>query len=135
MMYCEHCNLDLFGGSRCHSCGDYIIPKPKDEGPKVAYISSDVIMRRKKRIRTEKGQTLPGRIIRLAMEIAIFCALFFFASLLISHTANWLTLEMSMEPEKHIDPIDLSSNVFKYFKYVGFVVVTVLTIKFRFKLE
>lgn len=133
MMYCEHCDVELFGGSRCHICGGLLVPKV-EEGPKVVHISSDAIMGRKKSLRSDTAQSLAGRLFRLTVEIALFCVIFYFVTLLIAHTINWISAEMAYEPAEEPDVIDVSSNAFKYFHYIGLVVVTLLTIRFRFQL-
>jgi len=133
MMYCEHCDAELFGGSRCHTCGGLLMPKVK-EGPRVVHISSDAIMGRKKSLRSDTAQSLAGRLFRLTVEVALFCVIFYFVTLLIAHTINWISAEMAYEPAEEPDAIDVSSNAFKYFRYIGLVVVALLTIRFRFQL-
>ena len=134
MMYCERCDIDVFGGSVCHECGGTLIPKIEDKAPKVVHISSEVIMGKKKTISVDAAQSLGGRLFRLAAEILLFCAIFYFLSLGVAHTINWLSREMAMNPETEPDAINIASNAFKYFYYIGLVVVALLTIKFRFQL-
>lgn len=129
MMYCEYCDAELFGGSICHVCGGPLVPKIRDEGPKVVHVSSDLIMGPKKRISVDTAQSLPGRLFRLVLEIAIFCVLFYFVSLAIVITMNWLGSEMADAEGR----IDTSGKGFRMFTYIGAVVVALLTIKFRFQ--
>lgn len=133
MMYCENCEVDIFGGSICHFCGNILVKKTKNETPKVVHVSSQAIMGRKKSLRVDSAQSLGGRIFRLILEIALFCFLFYFISLAIAHTINWITSEMAMNPESEPDAINIQGNGFKYFRYAGLAIVTILTIMFRFQ--
>ena len=133
MMYCEDCKTDLFGGSVCHHCGGPLVPKIVEKGPKVAHISSDVIMGKKKRLTVDSAQSLSGRLFRLVLEILLFCFLFWVISYLVAGTINWLSKEMSMEPETAPNAIDIAGNAFKYFRYIGMVVVALITIRMRFQ--
>ena len=133
MMYCEHCEIEIFGGSICHFCGNMLIKKSKEEGPKVVHVSSQAIMGKKKSLRIDSAQSIGGRLVRLVLEIALFCVLFYFISFAVAHTINWITREMAMDPDKEPQAIEIAGNAFKYFRYVGLAIVTLLTIIFRFQ--
>ena len=133
MMYCENCNVDLFGGSLCHHCGGYLIPKVVDKGQKVAHITSDALMGAKSRLTVDSAQSLAGRMFRVVIEVVLFCAIFWGLSYIIVGGINWLSREMSMNPDTAPAAIEIAGDPFKYFRYFGMLVVAILTIRFRFQ--
>ena len=133
MMYCENCATELFGGSICHFCGNELIPRVKEEAPKVAHVSSEAIMGKKKSLRVDSAQSMGGRLFRLILEMALFCVLFYFISVAVAHTINWISAEMAMHPETEPDAIEIQGTAFKYFRYIGLVIVVILTMMFRFQ--
>ncbi len=133
MMYCEKCKISIFGGSICHVCGSRLVKKVEEEGGKTAKVTSELIMGKRKRLKSELAQSLAGRIFRLVVEMILFCAIFIGVTYGLIRILNWLSTEMSEEPEEAIGLIDLSSAALRYFWYVGCVIVVILTYKFRFK--
>ena len=133
MMYCDNCKTEIFGGGICHYCGGALIPKEKEKTQKVVHITSESIMGRKKSLVVDTAQSMSGRLFRLLLEIALFCVLFYFISLAGAYTINWISREMAMNPETTPDAIDIAGNTFKYFRYVGLGIVTVITIWLRFQ--
>ncbi len=133
MMYCEKCKIDIFGGSICHVCGSKLVDKTEENEPKAAKVTSELIMGKRKRLKSELAQSLAGRIFRLVLEMVLFCAIFVGLTYGLIRILNWLSTEMSEDPEEAIGLIDLSSAALRYFWYVGCVVVVILTYKFRFK--
>ena len=133
MMYCEKCRIDIFGGSICHICGSRLVEKVEEEEPKTTKVTSELIMGKRKRLKSELAQSLSGRIFRLVVEMILFCAIFIGLTYGIINILNWLSAEMSENPEEAIGLIDLSSPALRYFWYIGCVIVVILTYKFRFK--
>jgi len=132
-MYCARCKTEILGGSICHVCGG---PLLESEGVHEAPIPKggiEIITRKKHRVSKEFGQTLPGRIGRLIIEIALFCTAFVLLSIVVVHVANWLAAEMALEPEKGVKRIELDAPWMKYFWYIGCGVIVFLTVKLRFK--
>jgi len=131
-MYCRKCKKDIFGGSICHLCGGTLLESEKITQVAPSKAPLKIVTRKKYKVAKEFGQTLPGRVGRLLIEAAIFCAAFIFVSIAVVKTANWLSTEMVLEEGK-ADFIDIHSRWMKYFWYVGCTVIVFLTVKFRFK--
>ena len=62
-----------------------------------------------------------------------FCVLFYGVAFIVASAVNWLSREMSMNPESAPIAIDVRGNGFKYFRWFGLVAVAILTIRFRFQ--
>jgi hypothetical protein len=137
-MYCPHCREQLFGGSVCHYCGKSLVEKERqqttDASPETSYLKKplQIATRRKHRVTKEFGQTLPGHLVRLLLEILLFCAIFFVLSIAVVHVANWLSVEMAL-PGQKAKHIDLQSRWMKYFWFIGCAAIVFLTIKVRFR--
>jgi hypothetical protein len=139
MRYCPRCKIDVFGGSRCDGCGGLLVEKTETGKATVVHVTQDMILGPKKRLTSELAQSRAGRIFRLMLEIVLFCGLFYGVSWLGHHVTNFLSINMSDDPDKAVAPIDwfdkngrLTSGV-RYYLYVGWGIVTVLTIKFRWQ--
>ena len=97
-----------------------------------AYVTSAAaVWRRKSGTKAQRSPTYPrtGRLFRLVFEIALFCVLFYFVTVGIVITMNWLGTEMADAEGK----IDMSGKGFRMFTYIGALVVALLTIKLRFQ--
>ena len=137
-MYCLNCDKDIFGGSICHLCGKALIEKEEKEttesSPETSHLRKPlgIRTRKKSKITKEFGQTLLGRVGRIILEIAIFCAAFWVLSWAVVQVSNWLSVEMALpgEPPKHVS---WNSDWMRYFRYIGFAAVVFFTVKFRFK--
>jgi len=88
--------------------------------------------RKKYKVSKEFGQTLPGRLGRLVIEIAIFCTAFVLLTFALVEVANWLSKEMVL-PGERAKLIDIHSRWMKYFWLIGLSAIVFLTVKLRFK--
>lgn len=131
MRYCPHCKIDLFGGSVCHQCGGRLVEKRAERAAKAVHVTQDMIIGGPKKLKSELAQSLIGRILRLLLEIVLFCALFYAVSWVLHVLANFLSVQMSEEPDEALPPIDWASNAVRYYLYIGWAVVAALTIKCR----
>jgi hypothetical protein len=139
MRYCPRCKIDVFGGSVCGECGGRIVEKLTKQAPKVVHVTQDMIMGAPKRLKSELAQSMTGRVVRLVLEVLIFCALFYGVSWVMHHIINFLSVHMADDPDKAKPPIEwvtdagrLSSGV-RYYLYIGWAIVAGLTIKFRWQ--
>ena len=133
MRYCPRCKIEVFGGSRCDRCGGPLLDKQTQQAPKAVHVTEDMILGAPKRLKSELAQSVTGRVFRLVVEIVIFCAAFYGVSWLLHIVANFLSIEMSMDRLTAKKPIDWNSTGVRYYLYVGWAVVTALTIKFRWR--
>jgi len=133
MRYCPRCKLDMFGGSLCDHCGGWLIEKQTKQVPKAVHITQDMILGAPRRLKSELAQSMSGRIFRLVLEIIFFCAIFFCVSWFVHVLANFLHIQMSEYPEETDPLIKWGSNAVRYYLYVGWAVVAVLTFKFRWR--
>jgi hypothetical protein len=131
MRYCPRCKIDLFGGSICDQCGGRLVEIRADRTAKTVQVTQDMILGGPRKLRSELAQSMSGRVLRLVLEIALFCALFYAVSWVMHVIANFLSVQMSEDPDVAVPPIDWSSTGVRYFLYVGWAIVTVLTIKCR----
>jgi hypothetical protein len=135
MRYCPRCKIDVFGGSLCDQCGGRIVEKATKQAPKVVHVTQDMILGAPKRLKSELAQSTTGRIVRLILEILIFCAIFYAVSWVLHVIINFLSVHMADDPDeaaKHPPIIWMDSSV-RYYLYIGWAVVTGLTIKFRWQ--
>jgi len=135
MRYCPRCKTDLFGGSICDRCGSQLVEKQTDKSPKVVHVTQDMILGAPKHLKSELAQSMAGRVFRLIVEIILFCALFYGISWLGHVVANFLHIHMSERPER-TDPIirwAWDNSGVRYYLYVGWAIVAVLTVKFRWQ--
>ena len=137
MRYCASCKIEVFGGSICHICASRLIEKEDTfEEEKQA---SSFILGKKKRLKSDISQSMVARLIRLALEMAIFCAAFVGFTFFFMVASNWLSDQM--ESSLHRFPVgkwNLSgeayiSNSVRYVWYVGCAIIAALTAKYRFK--
>ncbi|MBN1919090.1 MAG: hypothetical protein JW889_14385 [Verrucomicrobia bacterium] len=134
MRYCPRCKIDVFGGSLCDRCGGRLVEKKATGKVAVVHMTQDMILGPKKRLRSELAQSSSGRAFRLVLEVLLFCGLFLGASWVGHHITNFLSINMSEDPDKARlnPPIVWWSTGFRYYwLYPGWVIVTLLTIKFR----
>jgi hypothetical protein len=131
-MYCVKCDKEILGGSICHLCGGPLAASRDAAQLSPSKKPLTIITRKKFKIGKEFGQTLPGRLGRLAIEIALFCALFVVVSLAVVAVANWLSKEMAL-PGELAKFVDIHSRWMKYFWYIGCGAIVFLTIKLRFR--
>jgi hypothetical protein len=131
-MFCLKCKTEIFGGSVCHVCGGLLAVSEASHEAPVAAGGVKIRTRMKFRVSKEFGQTLAGRIGRLILETALFCAGFYFLTFLIVAVANWLSKEMALDQQK-IKFIDVHSSWMKYLRYIGCGIIAFLTVKLRFK--
>lgn len=131
-MYCQKCKIQLFGGSICHFCGGTL--SEGEEAVELAPLKRPLKIVTKKRhsVSKEFGQTIPGHIARLLVEVAIFCGAFVLLSLAVVHIANWLAEEMAL-PGQKAKYVDIRGRWMKYFWYIGCGAIVFLTVKLRFK--
>ena len=135
MRYCPRCKIDVFGGSRCGDCGGLLVEKKATGKVAVVHVTQDMILGPKKRLTSELAQSTAGHIFRLVVEIVFFCGLFWGVSWLGHHVANFLSVNMADDPDKAREhpPITWWSQGVRYYMFVGWGIVTVLTIKFRWQ--
>jgi hypothetical protein len=131
-MYCPRCKKEVFGGGTCHVCGGPLVEKGEITELSPSKPTVKIATRKKYKVSREFGQTLPGRIGRLFVEIVIFCVAFILLSTVIVSVANWLSKEMAL-PGKVAQIIDIHSRWMKYFWYIGCGAIVFLTVKLRFK--
>ena len=74
---------------------------------------------------------MSGRIVRLLLEIVLFCALFYAVSWILHVIANFLSVQMSDRPDEALPPIDWKSSSVRYYLYIGWAVVAALTVRVR----
>jgi hypothetical protein len=130
----------MFGGSMCDRCGGRLLEKQSDQSPKVVHVTQDMILGAPKHLKSELAQSMSGRVFRLLVEVVLFCVVFYGVSWLGHVVANFLHIHMSERPEKTPplivwfvdDSWQLNTGV-RYYLYVGWAIVTVLTIKFRWR--
>lgn len=131
-MYCPKCKTEIFGGSVCHLCGGLLAVSEEMHETTPAKGGVKIITRKKFRVSKEFGQTLFGRILRLMVEICIFCAGFLILSYAVFGVANWLSKEMALDQER-VKLIEMNKPWVRYFWYIGCGVIVILTVRFRFK--
>jgi hypothetical protein len=131
-MYCPKCETEILGGSICHLCGGPLLESEETHEAPTAKGGVEIITRKKHKVTKEFGQTLAGRIARLMVEIALFCAAFYGLSYLVVVVANWLSAEMALDKQQ-VAQIDFHGQWMKYFILIGFGVIIFLTVKLRFK--
>jgi hypothetical protein len=135
MRYCPRCKTDMFGGSLCDICGGRLVLKQTKQASKVVHVTQDMILGGPKHLKSELAQSMVGRIFRLLLEIVLFCAIFYGVSWLGHVIINFLSVHMAADPDeaaKH-PPIDWGSSGVRYYLYAGWVLVTGLTVKFRWQ--
>jgi hypothetical protein len=136
MRHCPRCKIDVFGGSRCDACGGPLVEKAEKGTATVVHVTKDMILGPRRRLKSDLAQSKSGRVFRLVLEIVLFCLLFLGVSWVGHHIANFLSVNMSDDPDKARlnPPIDWWSTGFLYYwMYPGWAIVTVLTIKFRWR--
>jgi hypothetical protein len=131
-MYCSKCNTEMFGGSICHLCGGILAESEETAEVSPSKGGVKIITRKKRKVTKEFGQTVLGRLGRLAIEILLFCAGFVLLSIAVVHVANWLSTEMALDQQR-VRLIDIHSRWMTYFWFVGCGVVVFLTVRLRFK--
>lgn len=135
-MYCPKCSKEIFGGSICHLCGGQLVESEPKSDLSPGRAALGVVTRKKYKVAKEFGQTLPGHLGRLLIEIVIFCAAFIALSYVVVLAANWLSEEMALEGQ-HVKVIDFKNpetmRWMKYFWFIGCAAIVFLTVKFRFK--
>lgn len=139
MRYCPRCKTDVFGGSICDQCGGRLVEKVTHEAPRAVHVTQDMIMGAPKRLKSELAQSTTGRVVRLIVEIVVFCAVFYGVSWVLHVITNFLSVRMSEDPDTATPPITwftedghLGSAV-RYYLYVSWAIITGLTIKFRWQ--
>ena len=138
MKFCQRCKLEVFGGSICHICASGLIDKQDAGDEKQTKKISSKILGGKKRLRGDLTQSLPARLLRILLEIAIFCAIFVGVTSGFMITSNWLADQMeSTLPRFPITDYNpegtFVANKILYFWYVCAAIVGALTFKYRFK--
>ncbi len=133
MRYCPRCKIDLFGGSICDQCGGRLVEKRAERAAVAVHVTRDMIIGGPKRLKSELAQSMTGRVLRLVLEIAVFCALFYAVSWVMHIIANFLSVQMADNPDTAEEPIDWSSTGVRYYLYVGWAIVTVLAIRIRWR--
>jgi hypothetical protein len=131
MRYCPRCKADMFGGSVCDRCGGRLAEKQVDTGARTVHVTRDMIVGAPKKLRSELAQSLSGRIFRLVVEIVVFCAIFYAAVWVLHVIANFLSVQMSDDPETATEPIYWGSSGVHYFLYVGWAIIAILAIRTR----
>lgn len=135
-MFCPRCKIDVFGGSICHICASKLVPDREGRIPPKIDHSLDVLIgkgrRKRRKVKSDLSQSLPGRFIRIIIEIAIFCALFVGVTFLFMQASDWLSDQMQSKLWRFNPVVEgVVRNPVKYFWYVCCVIITGLTIKFR----
>ena len=126
----------MFGGSICHICASRLIER---EDAKEEKKSSSILLGKKKRLKSDMTQSMPLRLLRLALEMAIFCAAFVGFTFCFMITSNWLSDQMESSLGRfplgygNVSGGGYASNTVKYFWYVGCAIIAALTAKYRFK--
>ncbi len=133
MRYCPRCKTDLFGGSVCDRCGGRLVEKRAERATAIVHVTQDMIIGGPKKLKSELAQSLGGRIFRLLVEIALFCALFYAVSWVLHVIANFLSIQMADDPDTAAPPIDWGSSGVHYYLYIGWVVVAALAVKMRWR--
>jgi len=133
MRYCPRCKVEPFGGSICDQCGGRLVEKRAEHAAATVQVTQDMIMGGPKKLKSELAQNMGGRVFRLVLEIALFCALFYAVSWVLHVIANFLSVQMSEDPDVAVAPIDWSSNGVRYYLYVGWAIVAALTVKCRWR--
>jgi hypothetical protein len=134
MRYCPRCKTDVFGGSRCDRCGGQLVAKAGTGKATIVHVTKDMILGPRRRLKSELAQSTTGRVVRLLLEIVLFCLIFLGASWVGHHITNFLSVNMSEDPDKAKPPIVWWSRDFLYYwMYPGWAIVTALTIKFRWQ--
>lgn len=133
MRYCPRCKTEMFGGSICDRCGGRLVEKQADRAPRVVHVTEDMILGAPKHLKSDLAQSTAGRVIRLFVEIILFCAIFYGVSWLGHVVANFLHIQMSERPEQTPKLIEWGSSGVRYYLYVGWAIVAGLTIKFRWR--
>ena len=131
MRYCPRCKTDLFGGSICDCCGGRLVEKQTKQAPKVVHVTQDMIMGGPRHLKSELAQSKAGRVFRLVLEIIAFCAIFYAVSWIGHVIGNFLSVQMSDRPDETVAPIKWGGSGVRYYLYVGWAMVTLLTIKLR----
>jgi hypothetical protein len=137
-MYCLHCKKEIFGGSICHLCGKPLVTKEEkvsaETSPETSYLKKplEIVTRKKYKVSKEFGQTVLGRLLRLALEVVLFCAAFWLLSVAVVKVSNWLSQEMAL-PGQKARHIELGSRWMRYFWFIGFAAIIFLTVRLRFK--
>ncbi len=131
-MYCPKCESEVFGGSICHFCGGPLAESEETHEAPEPKGGVKIVTRKRRKVTKEFGQTVPGRIGRLMIEVVLFCAAFLALSWVVVQVANWLSTEMALDKQR-VKLIDIHSTWMKYFWYVGCGVIVFLTVRLRFK--
>ena len=134
-MFCPRCKIDVFGGSICHICASRLEVEPLVKKAPKADTSLDVLLRRgrkRRKIKSDLTQSFPARVLRLLLEIAIFCALFVGGTYAFMATSDWLSDQMESKLWRFNPVLDGAlRNPVKYFWYVGCGIIAFLTGKYR----
>lgn len=138
MRFCPSCKIDVFGGSVCHLCASTLMEKVEVEQEEKAN-STSVLLGKKKRLKSDISQSMPARLIRLGLEIVIFCVIFVGVTFSFMIVSNWLSDQMESTlarfpvGRKYVEGGGYVANSIRYFWYAGCAIIAWFTIKYRFK--
>jgi hypothetical protein len=134
-MFCPRCKIGVFGGSICHICatkleGDTAANEtPKEDFSLDAFLGKG---KHKTKIKSDLTQSIPARVLRLVLEIGIFCALFVGVTYGFMVTSDFLSDQMESKLWRFNPILDGAiRNPVKYFWYVVCAIIAYLTIKYR----
>ncbi|NQT84921.1 hypothetical protein HQ563_18035 [bacterium] len=131
-MYCPKCKQEIFGGSICHLCGKELLESEPASDLSPSRAALGIVTRKKYKVTKEFGQTLPGHVGRLLIEILLFCTAFILLSHAVVAVANWLSKAMAL-PGRPAKFIDIHGRWMKYFWLIGCAAIVFLTVKLRFR--
>ena len=134
-MFCPRCKIGVFGGSICHICASQLeVDTEANKAPKEDF-SLDALLgqaKRRRKIKSDFTQSLPARVLRIILEMAIFCALFVGGTYAFMVTSDWLSDQMESKLWRFNPVLDGAlRNPVKYFWYVVCFIISFLTIKYR----